>query len=512
MVGASFGWLVLVFSTFQAARRNLLEWQQRKTRPAKFAGWQRRYVDIFLLFIGTVSYWQLTTSGSFIMRRIRDTDMADPLLLLSPTILIIALAMLFLRIFPFFLQLGARLARTGRGLTWSLGLSRLARTPVQPSRVVLLISLATGLSLFAISFARSLAQSQIEIARYLAGADLRISSSNYSLESIQNIPGVLHSSPVFRSAVTNAEGKLITILVIETDTFSQVAANYPQGMTNLTIDTVVSGLRTDQNTPTGSENEPITIPGIFSKSAIGEGTDFGGVQEIKFNVHTLPVHLRGLIRNFPTLSGAFILVDKNSLEKATDLKIGQIYRSEEVWVTIDPNQYLSVVEHPIITNAIIADASKILRGMQNNTFMKGSQQAFLINALILSILSIASFFFVSYFAARKRAYEFGILQALGLSSKNVAGLMLGEGILVLFFGLFSGVGIGIAMTRMMRPYLNQILAKVIPNTVVYQIDIDWDIILPLIGGMIFFYMIALLIALVSILRTDTNRVMRMGDE
>jgi predicted lysophospholipase L1 biosynthesis ABC-type transport system permease subunit len=93
-------------------------------------------------------------------RRLGNTPLADPLLLIGPSLLLIAAVMVFLRFVPFLLRLVARLSRRLRGLVLPLGLSHLAREPLQSSRLVLLVSLTAGLLLFTRTFGASLARGQ----------------------------------------------------------------------------------------------------------------------------------------------------------------------------------------------------------------------------------------------------------------------------------------------------------------------------------------------------------------
>ena len=159
-VAVGLGWLALVLPVFLAARRNTLGWQQLRARPPQVSVVQKRYLDLYLLAFGGLLYWQLNQSGSFVMRRLGNTQLADPLLLLGPSLLLIAIAMVFLRIVPFLLRLVAWFFQHLRGLALPLGLFRLARDPLQPSRVVLLVSLTAGLMLFTHIFGDSLAYSQ----------------------------------------------------------------------------------------------------------------------------------------------------------------------------------------------------------------------------------------------------------------------------------------------------------------------------------------------------------------
>lgn len=179
-VAAGLGWLVLVLPVYLAGRRcervvqpqRQLPWPLPQQLPA-----HRRYLDLYLLAFGGLLYWQLNRSGSFVMRQLADGQLADPLLLIGPSLLLFGLALFLLRFLPLLLRPVARLARSLRGLVLPLGLLRLARDPLGPGRLVLAIGLAAGLVLFAAVFGGSLALDQ-------AGALAREIASVFQLNSV----------------------------------------------------------------------------------------------------------------------------------------------------------------------------------------------------------------------------------------------------------------------------------------------------------------------------------------
>lgn len=526
LIGAALGWLALMSAIYPAARRSVLEWQRRLGRPAKFAAWQHGYLDIFLFLLGCMAYWQLRDSGSFVSYRMRDTALADPLLLLGPSLFLIALAILTLRILPYLLQLGSRLARSGRGLVLPLGFARLARDPVRPNQVVLLMSLAAGLTFFATAFINSLDQSQLEVARYRTGTDMRVKQLNHTPDDFTTIPGVLNVTSVFRGVVQDMSGKSTTLLVVDPLDFGEVSAPYPLGMTNLTIETVMSGLQwygvqqegtTQENMETNpyldnpaKDTKP--IPAIFSRQALGVNRELGEEQVFRLAPHQVNFQVRGTVVNFPTVSGSFILVNRSAISDIIDLEDSRFYHNHEVWLRVNPVYHENLINHPIFENKILADAQRELQAMQHNAFVQGTGRAFQLNAAILVVLSVISFFLVSVFAARYRVYEFSILRATGFSAVKVFGLLAGESILIMTLGLLSGTGIGVILVQVMRPYLNHVMARLLPGMVIYRIAIDWSSIGSLYGILIGFYILAMLAALGALLRTGIHRVMRIGEE
>jgi putative ABC transport system permease protein len=233
ILAAGIGWIAVILTIIPATRTSLLDWQQSIARPPQSTFWQRSFIDIFLLITGALLFWQLSNSGSFVMRRFQGTSFADPLLLIGPSLLLIALAMLYLRLFPLILSSLAHLVKSGRGIILPLGLTKIARNPQQLSWIVLLVSMAAGLILFANIYSDALFETQVQIAKYQAGSDLRLDANKIPDTHLAAVAEQLPTSRVLRGRVQEGSGRGITILAVEPETFKEVS-EYPLGMTNLT--------------------------------------------------------------------------------------------------------------------------------------------------------------------------------------------------------------------------------------------------------------------------------------
>jgi hypothetical protein len=507
LIAVGLGWLALVLPIYPAARRNLLDWQRARARPARLSKAQRLYLDLFLLALGGLLYWQLNQSGSFVMHRLYDTPVADPLLLLGPSLLLIAVAMVFLRLAPHLLRLTAWFFRYLRGLMLPLGLARLARDPLKPSRVVLLVSLTAGLTLFTNAFGDSLTYSQEEMAHYLAGADLRISldPTNPPTNQFADLPGVLSVSSVFRAVVQTEEGRAIQLFAVDPADFSQVA-RYPPGLTNLTISSIASVL---QAAPIDE-----VLPAIFSYDALPTGKTAGDQLLLTLSGRRLAFQVQGTIKNFPTLSNAFVIVSLPELDKQVNLDAfgARLFESHEAWLTIDPSQYAALLDHPQFKDRILGDAQVELRSLQADALAQGTSGAFQLSALTLALLSVAGFLLVHYFAARQREVEFSVLRAMGLSARQLLTLLATEGFLVILLGLVAGTAIGYGLAHVMVPFLSRALSSSLAGVAIGQILIDWPTVARLYGLLVGFYVLAILLLLSTLMRVGIHRVLQMGDE
>jgi ABC-type antimicrobial peptide transport system permease subunit len=490
ILAAGICWVAVILTIIPATRSSLLQWQQSVARPPQSTFWQRSFFDIFLLIIGMLLFWQLSNSGSFIMRRFQGTSFADPLLLIGPSLLLIALAMLYLRLFPVILSSLSRLVKSGRGIVLPLGLTKIARKPQNMSWVILLISMAAGLILFANIYSEALYETQIQIARYQAGSDIRLDINKIPDTHLAAIAEQLPTSRVLRGRVQEGSGRGVTILAVEPETFKQVS-EYPLGMTNLTIEIIMQAIRE----PTNDEIDDLStaganpyteqrgateaIPAIFSYSAIPKNGVIGDQRELLMAGQPISFEVKGIIADFPTLTSEFLIVNTKTFEKIVGSSITTQLKNSEAWIKTTGYDHDQIVSFP---------------------------------AFILATISLAGLILANYFTIQKRSHEFSILRAFGLSRGQSNQLLIGEGILVLALGLFSGLILGISLTRLMHPYISLAVTRNLPGMTVHQINISWESVAFLTALMTFSYGLAAALIIFALWKSDVQQELRTGDE
>jgi putative ABC transport system permease protein len=460
-------------------------------------------LDLVLLAFGGLIYWQLTESGSFILRRVGSGQFADPILLLGPSLLLIAVALIFLRVFPYVLRFASWLTKGARGAILPLGLARLSRDPRGPSRVVLLISLAAGLILFANAFENSLAVRQAEVAHYLAGADLRISLPEDSVEAIRGLPGVLDASPVLHGELRTQEQRLVNLMAVDPETFGRVA-RYPPNFTNLTIPSVLRALQ--------PQTDPEVLPAVLSSAALPKGASVRDEVALHLVGRELTFDVRGTIVNFPAVSDSFVVVSLPDLAKMVDLASQRRTTQSEIWLDVEPNAHSALASDSRFIGLIAEDAMVRFESLQSDALAQGANQAFRLNALTLAVLSVAAFVLVHYFAARQRTYEFSILRAAGAASWQLLVLLVTEGLLVMALGLLAGTAIGYGLSQIMVGYLSPVLSAATAGVPIREIVIDWGGVARQYAILASAYVVSMLVLLLVLLRAGVHRVLRMGEE
>jgi len=134
---------------------------------------QRARLDLVLALLALLGYWQLRRYHDLLIDN-RGSLGLDPFLVAAPALLLLAGALLSLRLVPLAAAVGERVAAASRGSVAALGFWHVARRPRGYARSVLLLVLAVAIGVFAASYSRTWERSQIDQAEYAAGADLLV--------------------------------------------------------------------------------------------------------------------------------------------------------------------------------------------------------------------------------------------------------------------------------------------------------------------------------------------------
>ena len=235
LAGGGLAVLVFAVATLAAARRSSVEARQAGARPPTTNLLHRYYLDVALLALIGLIWWQLQNRGAFLVQSLGSRELSiDYSLLLGPVLGLVAAGLIVLRVFPWAAALLARLAGPV-GPTWLVHVLRhLSRDPMTPAMLIVLVMLTTALGVMGSALSATLERGQRERALYEAGADLRLQhggwdragglAANFSpgggVEGVSAYADVLRSPGYLTTTGFSTSG---TLLAVDTDSIAEVA-------------------------------------------------------------------------------------------------------------------------------------------------------------------------------------------------------------------------------------------------------------------------------------------------
>lgn len=158
----------------QYAKSSIVGLKQQQARADRAPIWQRWFLDIALL--GVAGYgWYLFNERQFLSIRTgvsSDQLQVQPLLFFVPALTIFALGLFFLRVFPWLLKLFSWLGRKFLPVPLFLTLTQLSRSAKSYYPLMLLLILTLGLGVYNSSAARTIDLNSTERVMYEYGTDI----------------------------------------------------------------------------------------------------------------------------------------------------------------------------------------------------------------------------------------------------------------------------------------------------------------------------------------------------
>ncbi|MGE5333198.1 MAG: FtsX-like permease family protein, partial [Nitrososphaerota archaeon] len=406
LIGAVLGMAVVILSALQAARLDVLAFRREMARASRQPFWQRAHLDIGLALLCLVGYAELGQFGGTRTRLALGTQANSPFMLLTPAFLLLAGALLLLRLVPLAASLGVRLASRGRGLTSLLAFSQIERTPSRYARMTLLLVLAVGLGLFALTFDASLTRNVHDRTAYAAGADVRLTvnpqismtQTGSYLDHLKTLPGATDATPLYRTGgrtSSNQENSSVEMLGIDSLTFAGIAnpvswrADYAEQSLPDLMNQLKAHRASSQATVSSHPLWALVSDALAQQLRLHVGDRFQ-LDLNDTNLSATAFVVGAIVHEFPTLypqraPGGFIVVDLRDLEYTiaanSDTGAGSLIGPNEFWLrttsaTRPPHALLQALdrERPALSiNAIDSYAEELQQAEANpvNGGMRG---------------------------------------------------------------------------------------------------------------------------------------------
>ncbi len=475
--------------TYQTLRREAARATQRPL-------WQRLRLDLVLAILGLASFafiYYAQDAQQFVSGETQQL-LVTPLTLGASLLLLLAGLLAFLRFTPLFLRIGAQLAERRRSAASVLALAQMARAPRQSLRMIVLLSLATGLTLFTLIFSASQTQHIQDLAAYQAGADfsgsLPLNLQTTSMADLariaaryQSIQGVAATSVGYtgQDFLRVNPGspaqflRKIQLHAVDTQTFAHAAAWSPTDSSQ-----TLPGLLAQLTSLRTLAAQRDVVPAILSASAwqilqVHPGSTFtlidpsGDVDPLKYLAVASVAHIPPADEN----SESGMLLDLQSLFTSAQRHQDPLALNA-IWLRTSDNalalQNVRVVLHTsLLATANLADRRAIAQSGLADPLTLNILAVLTMGIVTAILLALLANLLLPVLSIRTRLTQFAFLRALGAPPTLVALLLAWEQCFILAVGLLLGLFSGLLLGVLAVP---QMLVTSIPPTSLQQLNVN----------------------------------------
>jgi putative ABC transport system permease protein len=528
-----------------AARASIIAPKQQSARSGKAWLWLRLAPGSLLAALGGFGYVEIAQRGAFFTRSAKGALSVDWVASSAPTLLLLGVAGLSLLLLPLLLIVLDRLVQRLPGIAASLALRQMARRPAPYSRLALLLTLTVMLGIFASLFSGTLLGSIEDRAAYQSGSDLRLMEGALNTADVNRqaapladhlafLPGATGGMNLFRDTQAKFSNILqaanVTTLAIDSSTFGHLAY-WRSDFANQPLGNLLTTLRQ-------SVQQPDSLPALVDDRFLADsGAHLGDSINIQLgnaagtaSNQSVPVAINfiiaGTFHYFPTLDTTqyAVVCDLSKLLQLVNEAGLVSLTPNEIWLKLASNapQYTvdSVIQqltfnrsHRQVVVALnqVYDRATLEQSYRNDPLHFSISGALSLDFVVAALLSVIGFVLLFYLLARRRAFEFGVLRAMGLSLRQLAGSLSWEqGILVCAAAILGGA-LGILLAQAVLPALaTDNSGKPLLPPYAPQLDVGSVIQLGLF--LIACALAALVATLVIFRRLRLQEVLRLGEE
>jgi putative ABC transport system permease protein len=543
LIAAAAAVVATIFPIWEASRHTIVTYKQERARSLKSPWWQRAWMDFLILIPAVYGTYLLNKQGTIAVSGVVQVTGADPfsnpLLFLVPVLMMVALTLILIRLFPYFLRLIAWLLGRLSGTTLLLAARQLSRSPGFYVAPMLLLILTLALATFTSSLAATLDRSLVDQVRYSVGADMRLvepgedtrpntlfgPSSSDTTEVEQN-PG-----PRYLFAPVTDHLKVAGVLAAARAGRYPATGNFSTGVLKaeiLGIDRLeysrIAYWRSDYGPQSlggmmnalASKPDAILLPDfVMGNNALRTGDQV----RVSVSGPDGPVEMRmtivGWFRYWPDWYP--------NKEKASALFITNLDYLFEQMGGVNPYDVLLKVKPGTSPRQVVDGVRKLgisvlsaedvrsqIEKEQTRPERQGLFGVLSVGFAAAALLTVLGFFLYAIFSFRRRLIELGMLRAIGLSALQMAAYLGWELVLLLGTGVGAGTLLGVAASRIYIPYM-QVGANAEATLLPFFVIIAWPEIyrIYILFGALF--VVALVVLLAFLMRMKIFQAVKLGE-
>ncbi|NIK75834.1 putative ABC transport system permease protein [Paenibacillus castaneae] len=544
------------------AKSSIVNYKQELARSDRKPGWQRWYLDVLLVAAAGYGWYMFNERQMLTFQTGMTTDQLNvqPFLFFVPALAIFALGLFFLRLFPWLLKLFNWLGRKFLPVPIYLTLTQLSRSSKGYYPLMILLVLTLGLGVYNASAARTIELNSTERTLYKFGTDVTIQTVWTGSPEVtiptgggsgggagggnggggagggagggngggaggggggQSVPTrILYTEPPFE-LFRSLEGVEAAARVLQTKGNVVISGKSIGQGTVMGIDNVdfakVAWFRDDLSPV--HPNYYLNNLGLYEHAALiptkvaeKNQLKLGDLISVGFPDGMIEFTVVGILPYWPTQypdKSPFIIANLDYIYDQMPIT------PYEVWLKMKPEAKLAPIVEKLqqagIEMASVKDVRAELLTQSKHPTRGGVFGILSLGFLVSVVITLAGYVLYWFFNLSGRVVQFGVLRAMGLSRRQLTGMLLLEQLFTAGLAIGLGVLIGKAVSLLFLPFLQttENVAETVPPFRVIFDSNDTNQLFYVVG---FMMLIGALLLFLHIRRLRVHQAVKMGEE
>jgi putative ABC transport system permease protein len=551
-IAAAICFVMMLIPVLLATSVSIVGRKQEMARSHKTPLWHKSFLDVLTLALSLYGLYMFRTRMSDMQKLGLSSDdlNVDPLQFVFPALFVIGTGLLLLRVYPFLLRLIYWLGRKWWSPSFYSTLIQVGRSNSQYQFLMIFLIMTIAIGVFSASAARTINTNTEDRIRYVSGADFILKTEwpndappanssngsvngdlmaiapqviNYSEPSFDpytELPGVEQAAKVFvkkdATFTFDNKGGTVTLFGIDTDDFGN-SIWFPDYLSHYHINDYL-------NLIAGDTRAVLISKTLADQRDVKVGdTIHVGWQEVQAH----PFIVYGIIDYFPTFNPnptmAASALSESAKPMAPMLIVGHLSQIQfqlqllpyDVWLKMKPDASTNELYQGITDNKLkvtsVSNTREQLIKAKNDPFILALNGILSLGFIVSILVSFIGFLLYWILSLKGRTLQNGIMRAIGLSLRQLIGMLALEQLLTSGIAIIIGIFVGQLTSKL---YVQNFQMAFSPSSLVLPFKVTFEQ-----ADFIKLYMIVIVMLTLGLLilsymlsRTRVDQALKLGED
>ena len=473
----------MVLPVFRHANTTIVNHKQKKHRKSDAPLWQRLFMDVAVLAVALYALYSYGNQKEVLAQRVLDGQSIDPLLFISSSLFMIGAGLLALRILPGITYVIFRIFKKRWSPALYTGFLQVIRTRHSQNFIVVFLILTIALGVFNAQAAGTINANEEENIRYSVGADLVLQekwadnsaqvAADPKLELVYQEPdfqkyleidGVRSATKVLRTAYSSvrvAKGTIrqVHVMGIHTKTFGETAW-FRDGLLDHHFYDYLNALATNPNAVLLSQNFQDEYGYKLGDTVLFDNEEGEYIRGVVY----------GFVEYWPGYESVRYIKNSDGKYREADqylviANLNQLQASwgitpYEVWLDMEDSTQ-SVYDYAESTGLAFEkfeDASAEIVEAKNDPIFQGTNGILTVGFIVVLLICSVGFLIYWILSIKSRTLQFGIYRAMGMTLREIIGMLLCEQLFISGTAIATGTLVGFLTAKLYMPLIQMAYA------------------------------------------------------